>query len=53
LKKYRNEAVTADPTILCNRCSGTSLSVGRKCSWCTVRCYSTVAAGVFNLASPC
>ena len=33
---------------LFTRCTCANLRVGRKCSWCTVRCHSTVAAAIFQ-----
>jgi len=47
LKIRINQWVTVDPTNLCTRCARAHLCVGRKCSKCTVRCCSAVAAGVF------
>ena len=48
LKLCRNQWVTVDPTNLCTSCTCANLCLGRKCSWCTVRCYSTVATGAFR-----
>jgi len=47
-KLCRSQWMTVDPNNLCTRCTCTHLSLGRKCSWCTVRCYSTVTVGVFR-----
>ena len=48
LKLCRNWWVTVDPRNLCTKCTCANLCVVRKCSWLTVRCYSTVIAGVFH-----
>jgi len=48
LKLCRNQWVTVEPKNLCIRCTCVHLCVRRKCSWCTVRCYSRIAAGIFR-----
>jgi len=41
----QSQRVTVEPMNLCTKCTCAHLWVGRKCSWCTACCYSTVAAG--------
>jgi len=45
LKWSRIQSVTVDIANLCTMCIFAHLCVGRKFSWCTVRCYSTAEAG--------
>jgi len=48
LRLWINQRETIDPRNLCTMCAYAYLCVGKKCSWCTVHCYNTVAAGVFR-----